>query len=38
MDAGLRVVEVEKIIGTVDKFGELDRRFRPLRRRDRGER
>lgn len=37
MDAGLRVVEVEKITGTVGKCGELDRRFRPLRRRDRGE-
>jgi hypothetical protein len=37
MDAGLRIVDVEKIIGTVDKCGELDRRFRPLHRRDRGE-
>ncbi len=38
MDAGLRIADVEKIIGTVDKCGELDRRLRPLRRRDRGER
>jgi hypothetical protein len=37
-DAGLRVVEVDKITGTVGKCGQLDRRFRPLRRRDRGER
>jgi hypothetical protein len=38
MDAGLLVVDVDKITGTVDKCGELDRRFHPLHRRDRGER
>lgn len=37
-DAGLRVVDVDKITGTVGKCGELDSRFRPLHRRDRGER
>jgi hypothetical protein len=38
IDAGLRVVEVNRITGTVGKCGELDRRFRSLHRRDRGER
>jgi len=39
VDAGPRVIEVSRITGTVDKCGELDRRFRLLRRRrDRGER
>jgi hypothetical protein len=38
VENGLRVVEVGRITGSVDKCGELDRRFRPLRRRDRGER
>jgi hypothetical protein len=38
MDAGLRVVEVERITGTLDKCGELDSAFRYIKRRDRGER
>jgi hypothetical protein len=38
MDAGLRVVETGRIVGTVDKCGELDRHFQYLRRRDRNER
>ena len=38
VEEGLRVVEVACIAGSVDKCRELDRRFRPLRRRDRGER
>ncbi len=38
LDAGLRVIEVSKIKGSVDKCGELDDRFRYIRRRDRGER
>lgn len=37
-ELGLQVVEVDKIIGTLDKCGELDRRFKPRRRRDRAER
>jgi len=37
-DGGLRVIEVSKIKGSVDKCGELDDRFRYIRRRDRGER
>jgi hypothetical protein len=38
MDAGIRVVEVETITGTVDKCGELDEHFRYIKRRDRNER
>jgi hypothetical protein len=38
MDAGLRVVEVRRITGTLDKCGELDVNFRYIKRRDRGER
>ncbi len=38
VDGGLRVVEVARITGSVDKCRELDARFRPLRRKDRGER
>ena len=37
MDAGLRVVEVKAITGTVDKCGELDDHFQYTRRRDRQE-
>ena len=37
MDAGLRVVEVRAITGTVDKCGELDDHFQYMRRRDRNE-
>jgi hypothetical protein len=28
MDAGLRVIELKRVVGTVDKCGELDDRFR----------
>lgn len=35
MDAGIRVIEVGQITGTINKCGELDHRFRPLRRNDR---
>ncbi len=38
MDAGLRVIETRRIVGTVDKCGELDSGFRYIRRRDRQER
>jgi hypothetical protein len=38
MDAGLRVIEVRRITGTLDKCGELDADFRYIKRRDRGER
>jgi hypothetical protein len=38
MDAGLRTIRVASITGTVNKCDELDRRFRNIRRRDRGER
>jgi len=38
MDAGLRVIEIRRITGTVDKCGELDTGFRYIRRRDRQER
>jgi hypothetical protein len=39
LDAGPRAIEVARITGTVDKCGELDRRFRLVgRRRDRRER
>ncbi len=39
LDAGPRVIETARIVGTVDKCGELDARFRLLgRRRDRRER
>ena len=37
MDAGLRVVEIKSITGTVDKCGELDEYFRYKKRRDRNE-
>jgi hypothetical protein len=37
MDAGLRVVELEAIVGTVGKCNELDNRFRYAKRRDRNE-
>jgi len=37
-ETGLRVVEVKRITGSVNKCHELDRRFRALRRRDRKER
>jgi hypothetical protein len=37
MDAGLRVVEVSRIVGTVDKCGELDQSFRYIKRKDRVE-
>ncbi len=37
LDAGLRVVEVSKIVGTVDKCGELDQSFRYIKRKDRVE-
>jgi hypothetical protein len=36
-DAGLRVIEVKKIVGTVDKCGELDEDFRYVKRKDRVE-
>jgi hypothetical protein len=38
MDAGLRVVETGRIVGTVGKCGELDRSFHYLNRKDRHER
>ncbi len=38
MDAGLRVVEVKAVTGTVDKCGELDEHFRYIKRHDRHER
>ena len=34
MDAGLRVVSVDRVVGTVGKCGELDTRFRYIRRKD----
>jgi len=34
MDAGLRVIKVKKITGTVGKCGELDRKFRYIKRHD----
>jgi hypothetical protein len=37
-DAGPRVIEVSRIVGTVNKCHELDGRFRTRRRRDRKER
>jgi hypothetical protein len=37
LDAGLRVIEVSKVVGTVDKCGELDQAFRYIKRKDRGE-
>jgi hypothetical protein len=37
MDAGLRVIEIRRITGTVDKCGELDTGFRYIRRNDRQE-
>lgn len=37
-DAGLRVIEVKKIVGTVDKCGELDEKFRYVKRMDNVER
>ena len=37
LDAGIRVVEVSKIVGTMDKCGELDRSFRYIKRNDRVE-
>lgn len=37
MDAGLRVVSVDRVVGTVGKCGELDTRFRYIRRKDRAE-
>jgi hypothetical protein len=36
-DGGLRVIEVSKLKGSVDKCGELDARFRYIKRRDRRE-
>ena len=38
IEAGLRVIEVKRITGSVNKCHELDRRFRTRRRRDRKER
>jgi hypothetical protein len=38
IEAGLRVIEVKRITGSVNKCHELDRRFRTHRRRDRKER
>jgi len=38
MDAGLRVIEVKRITGTLDKCGELDAGFRYIKRHDRAER
>jgi len=38
IEAGLRVIEVKRITGSVNKCHELDRRFRTIRRRDRRER
>jgi hypothetical protein len=38
LDAGLRVIKVQRIIGTVGKCGELDSKFRYVRRRDVSER
>lgn len=38
LDSGIRVIEVDKIVGTVGKCGQLDRRFLPLKRKDIGER
>jgi hypothetical protein len=38
IEAGLRVIEVRRITGSVNKCHELDRRFRTRRRKDRRER
>jgi hypothetical protein len=38
MDAGIRVIEVKQVVGTVDKCGELDDSFRYIKRRDNAER
>ena len=38
LDAGLRVIKVKRITGTVDKCGELDKKFRYIKRHDVGER
>jgi hypothetical protein len=38
MDAGLRVVSVDRVVGTVGKCGELDRNFRYVHRLSRTER
>jgi hypothetical protein len=38
MDAGLRVIELKRVVGTIDKCGELDDRFRYIKRRDNVER
>jgi hypothetical protein len=38
LDAGLRVIKVQKIRGTVDKCGELDSKFRYVKRHDVSER
>jgi hypothetical protein len=38
IEAGMRVIEVKRITGSVNKCHELDRRFRTRRRRDRRER
>jgi len=38
LDAGIRVIEVSKVVGTVDKCGELDQSFRYIKRKDRAER
>ena len=38
LDDGLRVIQVKRITGTVDKCGELDRKFRYIKRHDVGER
>lgn len=38
LDAGLRVIEVSKVVGTLDKCGELDQSFRYITRKDMGER
>ena len=38
MDGGLRVIDKDRIVGTVGKCGQLDRKFRYFGRRDRAER
>jgi len=37
LDGGIRVIELKRVTGTVDKCGELDTRFMYYKRRDRGE-
>jgi hypothetical protein len=38
LDGGIRVIEISRIVGTVDKCGELDENFRYIKRKDNVER